>query len=268
MLRRLWTGSRAPAHSFTSGLSKGPQSALPRRPLHTFTRPRIPPHGERRNYHHHHQHQQNGHKGPQVLQKTGIYCSVYTSIGYLVLNEDLDWHERLDLAIDKVQDVTLEPDFEKKWTKFIDLGHSLLDKFSGAEIEEHQGEIRLRDDSGWGGSNDQLRTRLYTAPDPDVEGGVLVLCLGILKDLDDTETYLSGGGGNRLTDCTEAIIPEMEYFARRLPESPRVRGAMIVLQEDGDWKSLYWDGKRWINIVYLEWQTAESMGLVRVKDEE
>jgi hypothetical protein len=173
-----------------------------------------------------------------------------------VLNEALDWETRCALAVDMVQSITLEDDVEERSRKFYATGESLLVAYSGAEIEHHEGAIRLRADDGWG---DNLETRILTAPDPDFEGGTLVLGLATLRD-PGKETYFAVHG-NRITDATESVLSEMEVFASTLPASPRVRGALLLLDQNGDWKCVYWDGKRWINIVYLEWQTAGSMGL-------
>ncbi|KAI8626247.1 hypothetical protein F5Y19DRAFT_447692 [Xylariaceae sp. FL1651] len=250
MLRRLWAGSRAPAHNLTSSLCRSPQQFLFRQ-VHFSPRSRILRHGPQNNHHHHHQW---GKSSRQLHAR--IYGSVYTSIGFLVLNEALDWEVRRNLGIETVQNITLEADSARKWRKFYETGESLLAAYSGAEVEHHEGAIRFREEAGWG---DELETRVLTAPDPEVEGGTLVLCLSVLRDPEE-EIYFSEHG-NRLTDATMTVLPEVEAFARALPASPKVRGAMILLQQDGDWKSLYYDGTRWINIVYLEWQTAESMGL-------
>jgi hypothetical protein len=177
------------------------------------------------------------------------------SIGFLVLNEGLDWDTRRSMGVDTVQWITLESDTQRKWDKFYETGESLLAAYSEAEeVEYHTVCVRF---------DKTLEARILTAPDPEVEGGTLILCLGTLRDPaedEDQETYFSEHG-NRLTDATEAMLPEIEALARSLPASPKVRGAMLLLSQDGDWKSLYWDGRRWINIIFLEWQTAESMGL-------
>ncbi|KAI3325446.1 hypothetical protein HD806DRAFT_490319 [Xylariaceae sp. AK1471] len=255
MLRLLRVGSRNPAHDLTSRLCRWPRSQQSiTGQLHFSSRPGIPRHGPRTN-----NHDQNG-KGPRQLH-AHIFCSIYTSIGFLVLNEALDWDTRRALAVDTVQSITLEMDTEQRWRKFYETGESLLAAYSGAEVEHHEGAIRLRADDGWG---DEIETRILTAPDPDVEGGILVLSLTTLRDPEE-ETYLPING-NRLTDATEAVLPEIEAFASRLPNSPRVRGAILLLEQNRDWKCVYWDGKRWINIVYLEWQTAESMNLPSEND--
>ncbi|KAF2966249.1 hypothetical protein GQX73_g7343 [Xylaria multiplex] len=175
------------------------------------------------------------------------------TLGFLVLNEALDWETRRKMGVDRVQYITMEREVKEKWRKFYETGQSLLAAYSGSDIEELEDAIRIPSDL------DCLEVKIFRTPDPDVEGGTLLLCLAAIGD-PEGDTYIPAYG-NRLTDTADALLPGIEALASTLPASPRVRSVMVLLEQDGDWKSLYWDGKRWINVVYLEWQTAESLGL-------
>ncbi|KAI0537461.1 hypothetical protein GGR58DRAFT_471662 [Xylaria digitata] len=252
MLRQLGLGCRNPAQSLTSRLFRSSQqSSLPRQ-RHFFSQSRIPRRASRAN--HHRQHGNSRQRGNSRRQlHARIYGSIYTSIGFLVLNDALDWDARRALAVETVQYITMEREVKEKWRKFYETGQSLLAAYSGNDVEYLKDAIRVPSDL------DYLEVKIFRASDPDVEGGTMLLCLAALED-PEGDTYIPANG-NRLTDATDALVPEIEALASTLPASPRVRGVMVLLQQDGDWKSLYWDGKRWINVVYLEWQTAESMGL-------
>ncbi|TGJ84568.1 hypothetical protein E0Z10_g4183 [Xylaria hypoxylon] len=247
MLRQLGVGCRNPAHSLTSRLFRSPQlpSSLSWQ-QRLFSQSKIPRHGPRTNHY-----RQNG-NGTRQLQAR-IYGSIYTSIGFLVLNEALDWDVRRAMGVETVENIALEKDANEMWRKFEETGQSLLAAYTGADVEYHEDAIRVPSDV------DSVEAKVFTAPDPDVEGGIMLLCLAELKD-PEGDTYFASNG-NRLTDVTDSLAPKVEAFASSLEASPKVRGVMLLLQQDGDWKSLYWDGKRWLNVVYLEWQTAESMGL-------
>ncbi|GAP88575.2 hypothetical protein SAMD00023353_7000500 [Rosellinia necatrix] len=173
-----------------------------------------------------------------------------------MLNEALDWDQRMSTAIETVERITHEKNVRRMWSIFYETGQALLATYSGAEVVYHHDAVRVPSKGGWAG---ELEIKMFTSPDPEVEGGVLVLCLATLGDQMDTYVTVDT---NQLTDATEAIIPGVEEFASTLQGSPKVRGAILILQDNGNWKNVYWDGRRWINIIYLEWQTAESMGFV------
>ncbi|RWA11540.1 hypothetical protein EKO27_g3581 [Xylaria grammica] len=256
MLRQLGVGCRNPAHSLASRLfrSPRPQSRLSWQ-RHFFSQSRIPRQaprsGPQTNYH-----RQNGNGARQL--HAGIYASVCVSIGFLVLNDTLDFKVRRRIGIEVVQSVTGQKDVKERWIKFYETGHWLLTAYCGGHVEYHEDAIRAPDDCGL------VNVTIFSSRDPDVEGGTVVLCLVALRN-QEGDTYFPTNG-NRLTDVTESLIPKVEAFASGLEASPKVRGAMVLLEEDGDWKSLYWDGMRWINVVYLEWQTAESMGFLSDDD--
>ncbi|CAJ2508988.1 Uu.00g140140.m01.CDS01 [Anthostomella pinea] len=246
MLRRLWAGSRVPARSLSSNI--GRQLHSPPTGRSRISQHEIPRHGPRTHTNHR----------PSKLLQAGIYGSIYTSIGFLVLNEALDWPTRKAIGVETVQSITLEEDEEIKCARFWETGQSLFEAYTGCEEVEHHGPVRLLGDPDQGWLHDDvLQTRTMTAPDPEKPGGTIFLFLGVLLDPEDV--YITEYG-NRLTDATEAILPALEEFAR---ERKVGRGVFVLLENggEGNWKSVYFDGTRWINVVYLEWQTAESLGL-------
>lgn len=176
------------------------------------------------------------------------------SVALLVTDTTLDIRERQALALKTVYDIINEKDEATKLKRYWDTGLWLLEIYSGAEVEHH-GPLPPVKDSGW--TDDELETRLMTAPDPDFEG-TFVFCQALLfVEEEETDVYLAQNG-NRVTDATEALLPTFEAFARDC--GGPVRGVILLVQPDGDWKSVYFDGKRWINVVYLEWQTPASLG--------
>ncbi|KAI0870181.1 hypothetical protein GGS24DRAFT_493191 [Hypoxylon argillaceum] len=249
MLRQLWAAYRNPARSLSASFLRSPRPQ-PTSPWqrYLFSRSGISRQGPRISHH-----GQNT-KGPRPLQAR-VYATIFVSIGFLVLDEELDWQMRCMIARDVVQHITLAPDTDCRQARFWKMGKMLLAEYSGSEVEHHEDVCHIPADAVWASD---LGTRVLTAPDPEVEGGTLVLCLASLRGLDN-EFYLPATN-NRLYDVASTLIPQIEAFARGLDASPRVRGAML-LEEKGAWISLYWDGTRWINVIYLEWQTAESIGL-------
>lgn len=215
MLRQLLAWCRNPPHSLTSSLMRSSQS---QRSLswqrHFFSRSGIPRHGPRTNQYRH-----NGNRKRQL--HASLHTTIYVSITALILNEELDWAERRSLAIETIQNITGEEDLREKWRKFYETGVSLLAAYSGADLEYHEGAIRVPAGLGC------FETRLFTTPDPEVEGGTLVLCLAAVRGAGG-DTYFAENG-NRLTDITVAIVPDVEVFASSLEASPRVRGAMVLL---------------------------------------
>ncbi|KAH9904512.1 hypothetical protein F4778DRAFT_780486 [Xylariomycetidae sp. FL2044] len=254
MFRRLCAGSRAPAARFLSSTlprQAHSRAVISREAVTPAKRPRpLLPSRRIRD-----QQEQR-----RKLLGARIYGTVWISIGMLVMDESLDWRTRIGIGIQVVQNITLEQDHPTRLKQFWDTGHWLLHQYGGTDVEHH-GALRLPADSGFS-SPDELETRLLTVPDPDIPGGTVILCLAAFlgPDEEDTEIYVSEHG-NRLTDAAEAMLPAFEKFAAETYPSSPTRGAILVLQQNSDWKSVYWDGHRWINLVYLEWQTAESMGL-------
>lgn len=169
----------------------------------------------------------------------------------MVLDEELPWKARGMIALAAVQEVMGEKDLITQWNKFYETCELILCAYSGSDAEYHEGAVRVPADVAWEASDDQIK--ILTAPDPEVEGGILVLCLVALNDSNQDVYIASHSDSDCLTDVVLDLIPGVEAFARRLPGSSKVRGGMVVLDPaDSSWKSLYWDGKRWINLVYLD----------------
>lgn len=167
--------------------------------------------------------------------------------------DELNWAERRTVGIDTVQHITGEEDSEEMRRKFYELGPMILQAFTNADVQETVYVYDPRDPPSFD-------CKIYSSADPDVEGGTLVLYLVALNsNADDTHVLEYG---NRVTDIASGLIPHCENLAKTLSESSRVRGAMVLLEEDGSWKSMYWDGKRWLNVVFLEWQTPESLAYI------
>lgn len=176
------------------------------------------------------------------------------SIVMLVTDESIDYQTRQDLAFATVYNIMHEPDHKTKIARYWATGQFMLASYSGSEIQVH-GKLRPDPASGW--TDDELEAVVLTAPDPDWPDGTLVFCQAVLHDPDPDAVYIAEHG-NRATDAAEALLAQVEEFAR--DHGGPVRGGLLLMQPNGDWKSLYWDSKRWINVVYLEWQTAASMG--------
>ncbi|KAI0380472.1 hypothetical protein F5Y04DRAFT_257453 [Hypomontagnella monticulosa] len=246
MLRRLWAGPRGSATTtkFSSRFWRPQQtnrSFFTPPPTRTQQGPRT---------------RQSRQSQSRILHAShaGIYGSICMSVAMLVTDTTLDFRERQALALKTVYDIVNERDEATKLKRYWDTGLWLLGIYSGAEIEHH-GPLRPVKNSGW--TEDELETRLMTTPDPDFDG-TFVFCQALLfDDYRDTDVYVAQNG-NRVTDATEALLPTFEAFAKEC-RGP-VRGVILLVQPDGDWKSVYYDGKRWINIVYLEWQTPASLG--------
>ncbi|KAI1111176.1 hypothetical protein F5Y14DRAFT_454330 [Nemania sp. NC0429] len=187
-------------------------------------------------------------KSPRRLH-AGIYGMILVPIEYMVLDETLDMEARRHKALITINAIEEEKNVAARWRKFYETGEAVLAAFSGAEVESHEGAVRVPAGSSWAVNAD--RVRVLTTPDPDVEGGTFLVCLVLMGKTKDVyiATHVDS---NPTTDIALDMIPGVEAFARSLPESPKVRGAMVVLQDPiGDFKSLYWDGKRWINIVFI-----------------
>ncbi|KAI0516972.1 hypothetical protein F5B22DRAFT_139605 [Xylaria bambusicola] len=252
MLRQLRAWYRNPSRSLTSIMSSLMRSPKPQQRLswqrHFFSQPRIPRHNPRTNQHRYH-----GSKPKQLHARVfSTYCTIYVSIMALVIDDRLDWRQRRGIGIHVIQDVIGEEDPEEMRRKFYELGLTVFHSFVKSDISEYL-------DIGFG-NNSAASAKLYSAPDPEVEGGTFLLYL-VALDSSSEHTHIVESG-NRVTDIAEDLIPNVEKVASVLAESGRVRGAMVLLEEDGSWKSIYWDGKRWINVVFLEWQTPESMAFI------
>ncbi|KAK6849310.1 hypothetical protein PG995_013143 [Apiospora arundinis] len=195
---------------------------------------------------------------PTVL-KAHVYGTLFLSIALLVTDESIDWDRRIELGIDMVQNVTSPPTYAGKKLEFEIVGAGLLSLFSGAgpdTLQLHEGLTATAESQ----MADQLENWVMTAPDPDVEGGTLILCQSVFVGEDEPDFYVSTHGSMN-NDAAEALMPPFEEFAATLKaKGGPVRGALLLLQASGDWKCIYWDGKRWFNLIFLEWQTAESMG--------
>lgn len=199
---------------------------------------------------------------PTIL-RAHIYGTLFLSIALLVPDESLTWDARCELGIKTVQDIVRQDTYAQKKHEFIMTGAALLALYSGGgadDVQVHEAPLAVTAASQMEG---QLQNLVLTAPDPEVEGGTLVLCQSVFVDDHEPDFYVSTHGSMN-NDAAEALIPPFEEFARKLQAAGGgpVRGAMLVLQASGDWKCIYWDGKRWFNLIFLEWQTAESMGFV------
>ncbi|KAJ8108841.1 hypothetical protein ONZ43_g6304 [Nemania bipapillata] len=212
-----------------------------------LSRPRMPRHGLRNSSLYH----RNEKQGPRQLQAGGISAIIYMSIACLVLDESRDWASRRSVGIQVVDLVLQEKDETQKRVNFFALGWDLLRRYSCGDIEHHPDAIRITDEEGWVNG---FEITVLTAPDPDVKNGTFVLCLGMEKSPQPGEDNHIPACHESLTDATFTLIPQVEVFAHGLEGSPSVRGAMLLLRRDNSWKSVYWDGKRWINIVFLEWR--------------
>ncbi|KAK8135641.1 hypothetical protein PG984_003581 [Apiospora sp. TS-2023a] len=199
---------------------------------------------------------------PTVL-RAHIYGTLFLSIALLVPDESLTWDARCELGIKTVQDIVRPATYAEKKHEFMMTGAALLALYSGGQADDvqvHEQPLVATAESQMEG---QLQNLVLTAPDPEVKGGTLVLCQSVFLDDHEPEFYVSTYGSMN-NDAAEALIPPFEDFARKLQAAGGgpVRGAMLLLQASGDWKCIYWDGKRWFNLIFLEWQTAESMGFV------
>ncbi|KAI1773234.1 hypothetical protein F4818DRAFT_121283 [Hypoxylon cercidicola] len=183
--------------------------------------------------------------------QSGIYGTVFMSIVMLVTDASMDYGARQDLAFSIVHSIMHERDPEVQLLTYWATGQWMLAGYAGADVEVH-GRLRA---PGW--ADDELEAVVMTAPDPEWRGGTLVVCQAVLFDPDPDDVYVAEHG-NRATDAAEALLVKVEEFARG--HGGPVRGGILLMQPNGDWKSVYFDGKRWINVVYLEWQTAASMG--------
>jgi hypothetical protein len=181
---------------------------------------------------------------------------VFLSIALLVTDESLDWSTRQSAATQVVQEITGAPDHATQLHNFWAVGPALLQAHAGADAVRHHAAstVRPTDDSGLA---DELEVRLMTAPDPEIPGTTLMLCQAAFVREEEPDFYVATHH-DRMLDAAMALIPALEDFAKGYAPA---RGAMLVLYPDGNWYCLYFDGCRWLNMIFLEWQTAETMGL-------
>ncbi|KAI0179873.1 hypothetical protein GGR52DRAFT_216180 [Hypoxylon sp. FL1284] len=190
---------------------------------------------------------------------SGIYGTIFMSIVMLVADESMSYQSRQALALSSVYDIMQERDPDEKIRRYWATGRAALEAYAAAGGPDDVvvcGAVRPDPRAGW--ADDEIDAVVMTAPDPEWPGGTLVFCQAVLFDMEPDAIYVAEHG-NRATDAAEALLVTVEEFARDL--GGPVRGGLLIMQPSGDWKSLYFDGKRWINVVYLEWQTAASMGL-------
>ncbi|KAK8040983.1 hypothetical protein PG994_013990 [Apiospora phragmitis] len=211
--------------------------------------------------HQSHHHARHGATPKPTILRAHIYGTLFLSIALLVPDESLSWDERSELGIKTVQDVTSPASYAEKKAEFMKTGAALLSMFSGggSEVVQVHEPLAATAESQLDGG--QLENWVMTAPDPEVAGGTLVVCQSVFAADDEPDFYVSTHGSMN-NDAAEALIPAFEAFAATLRPRGPVRGAMMLIQASGDWKCIYWDGKRWFNLIFLEWQTAESMGFV------
>ncbi|KAI8963481.1 hypothetical protein F5Y11DRAFT_319380 [Daldinia sp. FL1419] len=194
----------------------------------------------------------------KVLQ-AGIYGTICMSMALLVTDTSLSFKERQDLAIQTALRIAREEDEAKRLQLYWETGRSLLEKYSGAAVEDY-GNLRL---DQW--RDDELEARLAVTPDPDVPGGLLILCQAALSEADPSEVYVAQHT-DRISDVMMDLLTAVEDFARH--RGLLVRGVVLLLDAHLNWFSVYFDGKRWLNVVYFETQTPESLGYHGASDDQ
>ncbi|KAI0404693.1 hypothetical protein F4802DRAFT_565955 [Xylaria palmicola] len=245
MLRQLWSGGRNPARTLANGRHLGSfcrPSQLRQSPScqrHFLSRANIrPPSPQTNNY------RQDG-EGPPLLHG-GIHGTVILSLCFFLLNYKPEYYDsHIIQGENYVYNIARERDPEKRTKKLYEVGDYLLSALG--EVENHGRPFSVPEEG-------DVDFRVLTAPNPRVKGGKTLLCLVPLRSLGD-QTRLDASG-NRFKDVSEAMIPKIEAFAGRWPGS---RGAMLILDETGDWMTLLWDGKKWLNIAFLEWQSEDFL---------
>lgn len=195
---------------------------------------------------------QNYGKASLVL-RSGIYGTIYLSIALLVTDESLDWATRQNVGIEAVQEITHAESHEEQLDRFWALGPALLKAHSGQDAEHHE-PLKPSEESGLA---EDLVVRLMTAPDPEVPGQNLVLCQAAFVEEEVPDFYVATHS-DRMSDAAHSLFPEFEQFTK---DHNATKGALLIIHPDGNWYCLYYDGKRWLNMIFLEWQTAASMGI-------
>ncbi|KAI4596829.1 hypothetical protein KJ359_005173 [Pestalotiopsis sp. 9143b] len=185
--------------------------------------------------------------------RSGTYGTIFLSIALLVTDETLDWPTRQSLGIQAVDDVLNAETHEQQLEAFWILGEALLKAHSGTTPDFHE-PIRPEEESGLA---DDLVVRLMTVPDPETPGKNLVLCQAAFIDEEDPEFYVATHS-DRMADAAHSLFSGFEEFAKSHDAS---KGAMLIVHPGGSWYCLYYDGHRWLNLIFLEWQTAASIGL-------
>ncbi|KAH6658511.1 hypothetical protein BKA67DRAFT_656701 [Truncatella angustata] len=197
--------------------------------------------------------QPRGPASQYTVLRSGFYGTIYLSIALLVTDETLDWTTRQNVGIEAVQEITRAETHEEQLKRFWALGPALLKAHTGTDVQHHD-PIQPTEDSGL---EEDLEVRTMTAPDPESPGTDLLLCQAAFVHEEEPEFYVSTHH-NRMADAAHSLSPGFEEFAR----SQNVKkGALLLIHPDGNWYCLYYDGRRWLNMIFLEWQTAESMGL-------
>jgi hypothetical protein len=188
-----------------------------------------------------------------VVLRSGIYGTIYLSIALLVTDEQLDWTTRQSAGMEAVHEVTHAETHEEQLKRFWALGPALLKAHSGKDVQHHE-PIQPTEDSGLA---DDLEVRLMTVPDPETPGATLVLCQAAFVDEEEPEFYVATHY-DRMSDAAHSLFPDFEKFAKSYNSA---KGALLIIHPDGNWYCLYYDGHRWLNMIFLEWQTAASIGL-------
>ncbi|KAI1478656.1 hypothetical protein F4774DRAFT_384660 [Daldinia eschscholtzii] len=169
----------------------------------------------------------------------------------MVTDTSLSFEERRELGIQTMYYITLEPDRDTRFWRFWKMGRFLLEKYSGAALE-NCGQLQL---DQW--TDDEFEAWMTAAPDPDVPGGSFVLCqVAIYR-----ETPATADGddpSDRYSVITQGLLSAFEAFVRRRGGS--VRGAMLFLDPNGHYLGCYFDGKRWISIHFFEFQKPQDVG--------
>lgn len=189
----------------------------------------------------------------RTILHSSIYGTVYLSIALLVTDEKLDWSTRQNVGIEAVQEITHAESHEEQLERFWALGPALLKAHSGRDAVLHE-PIRPTEDSGLA---DDLSVRVMTVPDPESPGKNLALCQAAFVEGEEPEFYVATHS-DRMSDAAHSLFPEFEKFAK---DHHATKGALLIIHPDGNWYCLYYDGARWLNMIFLEWQTAASMGM-------
>lgn len=123
-------------------------------------------------------------------------------------------------------------------------GQSLLAAYSGGDVESRTDPPILY------ALDCAITHEIFTTPDPEVEGGMLVACLAVEAGSWDMKPAFDS---YRFSATKKVLMNEVERVASTLDSAPRVRGAIAILQPDYSLSCLYWDGKQWINAVFYDW---------------
>ncbi|KAI2624516.1 hypothetical protein GGS21DRAFT_532663 [Xylaria nigripes] len=239
MVRKIWDGFRHPARRLKARLTRW-RHTHSSRPHQLLPNIRIPRWSSLTNYF------RRGRNGPRRLHAR-IVGIIKISLALFMLDESLDPYTRRKISLEKIKSIVDDKNWENSRKKLYVAGEALLAEYSGAEVK-NCGKIRISNTGNWLG---KLEVLVYTAPDPDVEDGVLVLGLGTLgKDeeglVDETDVF-----------SMDALAIELEAFARRLPEPLRTRGGVAILLENRTLAMYSWDGREWWIVIFTDWDMPE-----------